>query len=122
MTAAGEYVFVFKTATTTVDQRHVPSLWVVGKAWVERLAAAGVRVDLAQTGVAFRDVSAVAEADVTLSDCLAGGLVAAAGARDFPLLPAGTSSTSYVVRRPSGGAFRTFTVSIDADGRAVSSE
>lgn len=37
--AAGEYVAVFKTATTTVDQRHIPALWVVDKAGVENLDA-----------------------------------------------------------------------------------
>ena len=38
--AAGNYTAVFKTATTTVDQRDIPALWVVGRTWVERLDAA----------------------------------------------------------------------------------
>lgn len=38
--AEGEYVAVFKTADATIDQQHIPSLWVVGKAGVEDLDAA----------------------------------------------------------------------------------
>jgi hypothetical protein len=37
VTAEGEYVCVFKTADATVDQQHVPSLWVVNKAGLEGL-------------------------------------------------------------------------------------
>lgn len=32
-----EYIAVFKTASTTVDQQHIPALWAVGKAGVENL-------------------------------------------------------------------------------------
>lgn len=28
------YIAVFKTATTTVDQQHIPALWIVGRTWV----------------------------------------------------------------------------------------
>ena len=38
--AEGEYICVFKTATSTVDQQHIPALWVVNKAGVENLNAA----------------------------------------------------------------------------------
>jgi len=38
--SAGNYRAVFKTSDTSVDQRHLPSLWVIGSAWVERLDAA----------------------------------------------------------------------------------
>lgn len=34
------YVAVFKTATTTVDQQHIPALWVVGRTWTTRIDAA----------------------------------------------------------------------------------
>lgn len=37
--AEGEYICVFKTATTSVDQQHIPALWVVNKAGVEYLDA-----------------------------------------------------------------------------------
>ena len=35
--AEGEYIVIFKTADVTVDQRHLPALWVVQKAGVENL-------------------------------------------------------------------------------------
>src|SRR5687768_2527866 len=37
---AESYAAVFKTADTTVDARHVPSLWVVGPAWAQAAASA----------------------------------------------------------------------------------
>lgn len=37
VTVAGEYLAVFKTATATVDQQHIPSAWLVGRAGVENL-------------------------------------------------------------------------------------
>lgn len=39
VTAEGAYSAVFKTADVTVDQKHVPALWTVGKAGVEHLDA-----------------------------------------------------------------------------------
>jgi hypothetical protein len=38
--AEGLYAAVFKTATDTVDQQHIPSLWIVGKGGIENLDAA----------------------------------------------------------------------------------
>jgi hypothetical protein len=38
--AEGLYAAIFKTATTTVDQQHIPSLWVVGTGGIENLDAA----------------------------------------------------------------------------------
>ena len=35
----GEYIVIFKTATISVDQQHLPALWVVQKAGVENLNA-----------------------------------------------------------------------------------
>lgn len=35
----GAYVAVFKTATSTVDQQHIPSLWCIGVGGVENLNA-----------------------------------------------------------------------------------
>lgn len=39
--AEGEYIAVGKTATTTVDQRHIPALWVIQKAGIEKLDLLG---------------------------------------------------------------------------------
>lgn len=38
--AEGAYLAIFKTTDTTVDQQHIPALWVVGTAGVENLDAA----------------------------------------------------------------------------------
>jgi hypothetical protein len=35
--ASTNYVAVFKTATSSVDQQHIPALWVVGRTWVNRV-------------------------------------------------------------------------------------
>jgi hypothetical protein len=36
-TTAGGFAAIFKTATTTVDQKHIPALWTIGTDWVERI-------------------------------------------------------------------------------------
>jgi hypothetical protein len=36
-TTSGGFVAIFKTATTSVDQKHIPALWVIGTDWVERI-------------------------------------------------------------------------------------
>lgn len=43
--AEGEYIAIFKTVTVTVDQQHLPALWVVEKAGVENLNAPIATVD-----------------------------------------------------------------------------
>ena len=40
VTAAGEYIAVFKTADSTVDAQHIPAIWTVGHANIEHLDAA----------------------------------------------------------------------------------
>lgn len=40
VTVEGEYLAVFKTTDATVDQRHIPTIWVVGRAGIEYLDAA----------------------------------------------------------------------------------
>ncbi len=40
VTSENEYSAVFKTSDTTVDQKDIPALWVVGKAGIEDLDAA----------------------------------------------------------------------------------
>lgn len=40
VTLAGEYTAIFKSADLTVDQPHVPAVWIVGRAGVENLDAA----------------------------------------------------------------------------------
>lgn len=49
--AAESYAAVFKTADATVDARHVPSLWAVGRGMAAGLsAAAGGQTGLARAG------------------------------------------------------------------------
>lgn len=38
--AIGEYIAVFKTADSSVDQQQIPALWIVGRSGVENLDAA----------------------------------------------------------------------------------
>lgn len=40
VTAAGEYIAVFKTTDSTVDAQHLPAIWTVGHANIEHLDAA----------------------------------------------------------------------------------
>lgn len=35
--ANAHYYAVFKTADATVDQKHIPAMWIVGRAWVNRV-------------------------------------------------------------------------------------
>jgi hypothetical protein len=39
VTAEGEYICLFKTASTSVDQQHIPAIWCIAKAGVEYLDA-----------------------------------------------------------------------------------
>lgn len=56
--AEGLYAAVFKTATDTVDQQHIPSLWIVGKGGIENLdAAVSSRATPAQVTSAVAAVS-----------------------------------------------------------------
>lgn len=60
--AEGEYAAIFKTADSTVDSQHIPSLWVLGRAGVENLnATVSSRSTLTAAQVN-------AEADTALSD------------------------------------------------------
>ena len=46
-TTAGEWVAIFKTATTSVDVQHIPTIWVVGRV-AEDVADVETKVDTAQ--------------------------------------------------------------------------
>lgn len=37
VTEEGEYICIFKTASTTPDQQHIPAIWCIQKAGVETL-------------------------------------------------------------------------------------
>jgi hypothetical protein len=59
--AEGEYAAIFKTADSTVDSQHIPSLWVLGRAGVENLdAATSSRLPSSSyTAPANSDISAI---------------------------------------------------------------
>lgn len=86
--AVGEYIAVFKTATTTVDAQHIPALWIVGRGGVENIDAA------ISSRNATTPPTAAAVADAVWDEASAGhvaagstgALLAAAGAAADPLL------------------------------------
>lgn len=59
VTVAGRYRAVFKTATTTVDQRDIGTVYDVGSTWVERIDAATSSVVTAITAATATIVAAV---------------------------------------------------------------
>ncbi|MFB3816139.1 MAG: hypothetical protein ACE147_00630 [Candidatus Methylomirabilales bacterium] len=77
----GEYTAVFKTADSTVDQQHVPSLWVIGRAGIEDLDAL-VSSRLAAASYTAPDnatIAAIAAAITTNLDVAISTRLAAAG-------------------------------------------
>jgi hypothetical protein len=79
--AEGEYAAIFKTADSTVDAQHIPSLWVLGRAGVENLdAATSSRLPSSSyTAPANSDISAIkSKTDALPSDPADQSLVEAA--------------------------------------------
>lgn len=90
--AVGEYIAVFKTADSSVDQQHLPALWIVGRSGVENLDAA---VSSRLPTASYSAAPAVADvADAVWDEALSGHAVAgssgaalsAAGGAADPLL------------------------------------
>jgi hypothetical protein len=77
VTVEGEYVAVFKTADSTVDQQHIPAIWSVGRAGVEHLDA-----DVADVPDAVWDEALAGHATAGT----AGAALSAAGSAADPLL------------------------------------
>lgn len=88
VTSEGEYFAVFKTADATVDQQHIPALWVIGRAGVENLDAA-VSSRLASAGYTAPPTAA-AVADQVWDEAMAGHV--AAGSTGEKLNAAGSAS------------------------------
>lgn len=71
VTAAGEYIAVFKTSDSTVDVQHIPAIWTVGHANIEYLDAAASTLLPTASYVAPLDATATqnaAEAALTAYD------------------------------------------------------
>ncbi len=87
---AGEYVAVFKTATTSVDQQHIPALWSIGRAGVENLDAAvsSRNATTPPTAAAIADQVWDEGASGHVASGSMGALLGAAGAASDPLLNA----------------------------------
>lgn len=90
--AVGEYIAVFKTADSSVDQQHLPALWIVGRSGVENLDAA---VSSRLPTASYSAAPAVADvADAVWDEALsghatagsAGAALSAAGGAADPLL------------------------------------
>ena len=91
VTTEGEYAAVFKTADATVDQQHLPALWVVGRAGVEDLDAA-VSTRSTLTGAAA--------ADAVWDEALAGHVSAGTAGKKLS-----DASTTDVLTNPVPGAY-----------------
>lgn len=120
VTTEAEYLAIFKTTDTTVDQQHIPALWVVGRAGIENLDAA---ITSRPTAAAAAD----AVWDEAIADHLAAGstgakLNAAASAGDpwATALPGGYASGTAGARlgAVSGGQV-TVVAPVAEDGNAT---
>ena len=67
----GEYAAIFKTTDSTVDAQHIPSLWVLGRAGVEKLDAA-VSTRSTLTAAQVNSEADTALADVGLTTTITG--------------------------------------------------
>lgn len=108
---AGEYLAVFKTADTTVDQQHIPSLWTLGRAIPldapETRAAVGLASANLDTQLA--DLPTVSEMDartlVSASYATAAGLAAVKAQTDnLPASPAAVGSAMTLANDSIMGA------------------
>ena len=99
----GEYVAIFKTASTTPDQQHIPAIWVVSKAGTEyldasvasRLPTASYTAPSSVTSLQADVTTILGRTDVATSTRLASSAYAPA---------TGSGSSTYVVtiRQPDG--------------------
>ena len=103
VTVEGEYVAIFKTASTTPDQQHIPAIWVVSKAGTEyldasvasRLPTASYTAPSSVTSLQADVTTILGRTDVATSTRLASSAYAPA---------TGSGSSTYVVtiRQPDG--------------------
>jgi hypothetical protein len=124
-----DYYAIFKTTDATVDMKHTPSMWAVGKAGIENLDAT-ISSRLASAGYTAPP-SAAANADAVWDEALSGHAVAgsagaslsAAGASGDPLLNAvpGTylSGTAGHALGRIGSANVTVVAPVSADGTVL---
>lgn len=63
----GHYLAIFKTTDATVDQQHIPSLWLVNKAGLEHLGAS-VQIQISNPIAADGTVSVVRGDDYNAAD------------------------------------------------------
>ena len=96
VTVEGEYVAIFKTASTTPDQQHIPAIWVVSKAGTEyldasvasRLPTASYTAPSSVTSLQADVTTILGRTDVATSTRLASSAYAPA---------TGSGSSTYVV-------------------------
>jgi hypothetical protein len=123
--AIGEYIAVFKTATTTVDAQHIPALWIVGRGGNENLDAA-ISSRNATTPPAANAIADQVWDEAITGHAVAGStgaLLSAAGAAADPLLNAVpgsyASGTAGAALGRIGSAEVTVVSPVTADGTAI---
>jgi len=103
VTVEGEYVAIFKTASTTPDQQHIPAIWVVSKAGTEyldasvasRLPTASYTAPSSVTSLQADVTTILGRTDVATSTRLATSAYA-------PSTGSGSSTYVVTIRQPDG--------------------
>ena len=103
VTVEGEYVAIFKTASTTPDQQHIPAIWVVSKAGTEyldasvasRLPTASYTAPSSVTSLQADVTTILGRTDVATSTRLASSAYA-------PSTGSGSSTYVVTIRQPDG--------------------
>ena len=103
VTVEGEYVAIFKTASTTPDQQHIPAIWVVSKAGTEyldasvasRLPTASYTAPSSVTSLQAAVTTILGRTDVATSTRLATSAYA-------PSTGSGSSTYVVTIRQPDG--------------------
>jgi hypothetical protein len=103
VTVEGEYIAIFKTASTTPDQQHIPAIWVVSKAGTEyldasvasRLPTASYTAPSSVTSLQADVTTILGRTDVATSTRLASSAYA-------PSTGSGSSTYVVTIRQPDG--------------------
>jgi hypothetical protein len=130
--ANGAYIAVFKTATDTVDQQHIPALWSVGnRVSADAVAISGstsaadnVEASIASDGVVLSTATKQAIADTLLArgvDNVEGSAgIYTLAALVLAAFESSISDTTWTINRTDGSTeFATRTVTSNADAEPI---
>lgn len=105
--AEGEYIAVFKTADSSVDQQHLPALWSIQRAGIENLdALVSSRSTLTQAQVNAEADQALVDYDPPTDaelDAASAAILAAIAGISASTFPAGAIAFTYTVTNSVGG-------------------